>query len=218
MIDSALNLLQQAMGSPWVYLVLAAMAAVDSFFPVIPGEVALITVAVFAAPQESVLVMAILAGVLGAFVGDHVSYLIGRGALGRFHDRIRRNSRSRAAYDWASSTLSARGGQVLLASRYVPGVRTATTITMGGVRYTLWRFSLWDILAASFWATGWSLLGYLGGAAFGSDPLKGLAFGIGLALVLMLLSEGVRRLLRARRSRRPGATEGVVAECDSADQ
>lgn len=213
MAGNILDALHQAISSPWIYLLLFALAAVDSFFPVIPGEAALVTVAVFAASGEASVALTIVAGAAGAFAGDHISYLIGRGAVGRLRERFLRHSRSRAAYEWAEATLAARGGQVLLASRYVPGVRTATTITMGTVRYRLSRFTLWDLAAASFWATGWSLVGYFGGATFGNNPLKGLAFGLGLALALMVAGEGARRLWKAYRSRKSaGRSEDVEGE------
>ncbi|WP_093147138.1 DedA family protein [Saccharopolyspora antimicrobica] len=196
MTDAALGLLQQAMASPWVYLALFVLAALDGFIPVIPGEASLVTAAVFVGSGDLNLFAIVLAGAAGAFAGDHVAYLIGRSSIGRLQARIRRRPRSRAAFDWASATLAERGGQALLASRWVPGVRTATTITMGGVGYPLRSFALFDTAAAALWATSWSLMGYLGGAAFGTDPIKGLLFGLGLATVLMLLSGAVRHIRR----------------------
>lgn len=208
MIDDALNLLQQVIASPWLYPLLFALAMVDAFLPVIPGETALVTAAVFAVTGESNIVLIIAAGATGAVAGDHVSYLLGYSSIGRLSSRMRERSRSRAAYDWAKATLASRGGQILLASRFMPGVRTATTITMGGVRYPLRSFSLFDLAAATLWSTGWSLVGFLGGATFGTDPLKGLAFGIGIACTLMVLSEVVRRLRRARNNPKPREHSG----------
>ncbi|MDA3649077.1 DedA family protein [Saccharopolyspora indica] len=195
MTDAA-DLIQQVMASPWVYLALFALAALDSVLPVIPGEAALVTAAVFATSGDLNLLVIVLAGTAGAFAGDHLTYLIGRNSIGRLQARIRRRPRGRAAFDWATTTLAERGGQALLTSRWVPGVRTATTITMGGVGYPLRSFSLFDAAGAALWATSWSLMGYLGGAAFGTDPLKGLLFGLGLAAALMLLSGAVRHVRR----------------------
>lgn len=210
MIGDVLNLLQQVIASPWVYPVLFALAMMDAFLPVIPGETALVTAAVFAVTGGTNIMLIVMAGAAGAFAGDHVSYLLGYSSLGRLSARLRERSRSRAAYDWAKATLASRGGQILLSSRFMPGVRTATTITMGGVRYPLRSFTLFDLAAATLWSTGWSLVGFLGGAAFGTDPLKGLAFGIGIAGALMLLSEAVRRLRRSRsatKSQEHGGTD-----------
>ena len=198
MITDVLDLLRQVVASPWVYPLLFALAMVDAFLPVIPGETALVAVAVFAVTGDPNIVLIIAAGATGAIAGDHVSYLLGYNSIGRLSARMRKRSRTRAAYEWARVTLAARGGQILLASRFMPGVRTATTITMGGVGYPLRSFSLFDLAAATLWSAAWALVGCLGGATFGTDPLKGLAFGIGIACALMLVTEVARRLRRAR--------------------
>ncbi|MHA6804417.1 DedA family protein [Salinifilum ghardaiensis] len=213
MSGAALDLLEQVIASPWVYLVLLALAGLDGFFPVVPGETALVTAAVLAGSHSPDLPAIIAAGTAGAFLGDHVAYLIGRSPFGQWlAARLRSRPRGRAAFAWADATLTERGGQVLLASRYVPGVRTATTLTLGGVRYPWRKFALFDVLAAGFWATGWTLVGYLGGAAFGGDGLSSLAFGIGLACALMLLSEVARRLWRYWRGRRGRTAASEAAE------
>jgi len=208
MIEYALGLVYQFIASPWLYVALFTLAMLDGFFPAIPGETALVTAAVFVASENLSLSMIILAGAAGAFAGDHAAYLIGRSAIARLRSRVRRSRRGRTAFDWADRGIAERGGQVLLASRYVPGVRTATTITMGAVRYPLRRFSLFDIIAAVLWSAGWSLVGYVGGATFGSDPIKGLIFGLGLAFSLMIVSEIARRVWRARHNA-PRRIDGV---------
>lgn len=208
LIDAAMGLVHQAVDSPWLYLVLFGLAALDGFLPVVPGEAALVTAAVFAASGDVALVAVVLAGAVGAFAGDHVSYLIGRCSLGRFGERVRAGARGRA-YDRAGAAITERGGQILLASRAVPGVRTATTIAMGGVRYPVRRFSAFDAVAATCWAAGWSLVGHIGGATFGSEPLKGLVFALGLAVALTGVGELARRLWRRRRD--AGETDGIQA-------
>ncbi|MER7012294.1 DedA family protein [Saccharopolyspora sp. NPDC000359] len=199
MTNAALGLFEQAVASPWVYLALFALAALDGFVPVVPGEASLVAASVFAASGELDLPLIVLAGTAGAFAGDHVAYLVGRGSIGRLRTRIRRRPRSRAAFDWASATLAERGGLALLASRWVPGVRTATTITMGGVGYPLRSFSLFDVAAAALWAISWSLVGYLGGSAFGTDPVGGVLFGLALAAALTLLGGTIRHFRRRTR-------------------
>ncbi|MPV51249.1 DedA family protein [Pseudactinotalea sp. HY158] len=211
MSESILSLVHEVVSSPWVYAALFALAALDGFLPIIPGETALVVVAVYASSGDGQLALVILAGAVGAFAGDHVAYLIGRRSIGRLRTGLRSGGRGRAAYDWVHRTLARRGGQVLLASRYVPGVRTATTLTMGAVGYPLRRFSAVDAAAAVFWAGGWSLLGYLAGATVGDDPIRGLLLGLGLMLAVTALGEAGRRIWRARRPHTQAieATEAV---------
>lgn len=201
MVDTALHFVSAAATSPWAYFALFVLAALDGFFPAVPGETALVAVAVFATGGDSSLLLTILAGAAGVFAGDHTSYFIGRGSIGQLQRRLRAGTRGRLAFDWASQKLDERGGVVLLASRFIPGVRTATTMTMGAVNYPLRFFSLFDSVASLCWATGWSLVGYVGGAAFQDDPMKGLLLGLGLALAITVLAEVIRYLRKRSRGR-----------------
>ncbi|MET7965833.1 DedA family protein [Micromonospora sp. NPDC005305] len=220
-MDSVLDLLHQTMSSPWVYLALFAVAVVDGFFPVVPSETAVITAGVFAATGQPDLPLVVVVAALGALVGDHVSYAIGRHGGGRLLARLPaagpdaapgrsgRGSRRRAALERARRGIATRGGLILTVARYVPGGRTAVTLTMGAVRYPRRRFLAFDALAAVSWGSYSALVGYLGGLAFERDPIRGLLLGLGLALTLTAIVEAVRwargRRMRARVTRPAGA-------------
>lgn len=195
--DGVVNVLHQAVASPWLYLVLFALAALDGFFPPVPGETALLTAAVFAGTDVPAALAVLGVGAAGAFAGDHIAYQIGCSAPGQWlRTRLCAHPRGHATFHRVESILEHRGGQVLLTSRYLPGIRTATTLTLGGVRYPRWKFALFDIAASSLWAGSWTLVGTLGGAAFGATGLGALALGIGLSVAVLLFSEAVRRVRR----------------------
>lgn len=191
MSHAILDLVNQVMTSPWLYLALFALAMLDGFFPIVPAETSVITAGVFAATGQTNLALVILVAALGAFAGDHISYLIGRKAAGRL--------RERKAFVWARNTLAERGGLVLVVARYIPGGRTATTLTMGAVRHPLRSFTFFDAIAASSWAVYSGLIGYFGGMAFENDPIKGLLLGLGIALSITGVVEAVR-FVRKRRA------------------
>ena len=200
MADALLDSLHHLMTSPWIYLALFALAMLDGFFPVVPSESLVITAGAFAAAGQPELLPVIAVSALGAFAGDHISYLIGRGAGGRWARRLRPGSRRRRAFDWAGRAFAQRGGLVLVVARYIPGGRTTVTMTMGSVGYPLRVFSLFGGLAAATWGSYSAVIGFLGGIAFERDPLKGLAAGLGFAFAVTLAVEAVR-LARRRRSR-----------------
>ncbi|NYI08285.1 DedA family protein [Allostreptomyces psammosilenae] len=202
-MDGLLALVEGAVTTPWIYLALFALAALDSVVPVAPGESLVVTAAVFSATGAPEPLLVVAAAALGAFVGDHASYLVGRSASGSLERWMRPGTRQGAAFAWAGRTLQGRGGVILLASRYVPGARTATTLTMGATGYPLQRFTAFDAGGALLWGGGWTLIGYLGGQAFGDDPLLGLAAGLGMAAAMTVLAEVARRLW-GRRARRRG--------------
>jgi membrane-associated protein len=199
MSDAILHFTEELMQSWWIYLALWGFAALDGFLPAIPSETLVVTAGVFAATGEPNLYGVVVAAAVGAFVGDHVSYALGRGAGGRLLDRLKPGTKRHAMSLWAQKALTERGGLVLVVARYIPGGRTAVTLTMGSVRYPPRKFSFFAALAAVSWGLYCALVGYIGGKAFEDNPLKGVILGIGLALAVTLIVEVVRHRLRKRR-------------------
>ncbi|MEO3875068.1 DedA family protein [Nonomuraea sp. B12E4] len=190
MSHAMLDLVNQVMSAPWLFAAIFALALLDGFFPIVPAETAVITAGVFAATGETNLALVIAVAALGAFMGDHVSYLVGYKSAGRL--------RGKKAFVWARRALDERGGLVLVVARYIPGGRTATTLTMGAVRYRLRSFTFFDAIAAVSWAVYSGLIGFFGGMAFENDPIKGLLLGLGIALSITAVVEVVRWLRKRR--------------------
>ncbi|MEV1008393.1 DedA family protein [Streptomyces sp. NPDC049881] len=198
MDNAILNAIEEFVSTPWVYLALFVVAKLDGFFPVVPSETLVVTLGVFAATDGAPNVgLIILVAALGAFTGDHISYFIGRKSGARIYSRLKPGSRTQRAHDQVGNLLERRGGLMLIVARYIPGGRTAATLTTGATGYPLRLFSRYDAIAAVSWAVYSAGIGYLGGHAFEDNPLRGVALGLGLALAITVLHEGVR-LLRHR--------------------
>ncbi|MEV4807066.1 DedA family protein [Nonomuraea sp. NPDC049421] len=196
MSHAILDLVEQVMSSPWLYVALFGLALLDGFFPIVPAETSVITAAVFAASGQTNLALVIVVAALGAFAGDHISYLIGHRSGGRL--------REKKAFVWARNALAERGGLVLVVARYIPGGRTATTLTMGAVRHPLRSFTFFDAIAAGSWGLYSGLIGFFGGMAFENDPIKGLLLGLGIAVSVTVVVEVVR-WVRKRRATKASA-------------
>lgn len=193
MNDAIVQAVEGLVATPWVYLALFGIATLDGFFPVVPSETLVITLGAFAAAAgDPQLVLVVLVAALGALAGDHISYAIGRRSGSRVFTRLKPGSRTLRAYERVGRMLDERGGLVLVVARYVPGGRTAATLTTGATGYPRRSFTRYALIAAGTWAVYSAGLGYLGGAAFEQQPLKGVAMGLGLAFSLTLLHEGVR--------------------------
>ncbi|WP_283139007.1 DedA family protein [Rhizohabitans arisaemae] len=206
MTQAILDILQDVMSSPWIYLGIFLVSVLDGFFPVVPAETSVITAGVFAASTGSPnLALVIVVAALGAFAGDHISYTLGRTS----NNRLRNGKRTGKVFAWAEQALAERGGLVLVVARYIPGGRTACTLTMGAVAYPRHRFALFDALACASWAVYSGLIGYVGGAAFEHDPIKGLLLGLGIALSITAVVEVVR-YIRRRRAQADGRDEEKV--------
>jgi membrane protein DedA with SNARE-associated domain len=201
--DSIVHAVEDLASTPWVYLALFGIAMFDAFFPVVPSETLVITLGAFAgAAGDPHLALVVLFAALGALTGDHISYAIGRTAGSRVFARLRLHSRAKRTYDRVGRMLNERGGLVIVVARYIPGGRTAATLTTGAIGFPRSSFTGYAVIAAATWAVYSAGLGYLGGVAFEREPLKGIALGLGLALAVTAAHEAVRFGRHRRRERR----------------
>lgn len=206
-MTDTLQIVQAAMGSPWIYVAIFVFVAIDGFFPTIPGETLVVTSGVFAASGSPQPIAVIAVAAAAGFAGDHVSYGIGRFAGSRLVDRMRAGSKRHKPFAWAQRALHRRGGSVLVVCRFIPGCRTAATLTTGSVRFPLPSFAGFTAIGGTCWATYFTLVGYLGGMAFRERPVLGVLLGIGIAA---LVAGGIE-LLRSRRERSSTDTEAEGA-------
>jgi membrane protein DedA with SNARE-associated domain len=197
MFDQLTQLVAES--SAWAYVVVLLFAVVDAVLPVAPSETAVITAGVVAVSGDLSLPVVIAAAAVGAFAGDNLAYGIGRRYGTRVTDRFFRGEKAKRRLDWASTKLEERGGELIAVARFIPGGRTAVTLTAGLTRFPWRRFAVFDAIAALIWAGYAALLGYFGGQAFEHQPWKGLLVALGIAFAVTLGTELVRWLLRRRR-------------------
>jgi membrane-associated protein len=177
------------------YLIAFTVPALDAIVPVLPSETAIVALGVATAgsvdPRIGLLV-AIAA--FGAFVGDNLSYLIGA-RCGPLVERVffsgDSGARRRA---WAERTLATRGAGLILVCRFIPGGRTAVTLTCGATHYRLRTFRLATAAAGVIWATYAFLIGRIGGKAFEGKPWLSLGLALGMALTISGIVELARRV------------------------
>jgi membrane-associated protein len=193
--ESLIDLVTQ---SAWVYPLILGVAALDAVFPLVPSEATVVAAAALAGTGDLVLSFVLLAGAGGAVIGDNVAYLIGRAGQAQVSRRTLRSPKWRARITRAESMLRQRSATVIVASRFIPGGRTATMLSAGLVGLPWRRFAAYDVAAGVLWAGYASVIGLVGGKAFADKPLHALLLAFGLAALLTLLIESGRRLLRAR--------------------
>jgi membrane-associated protein len=187
------SLTELVSGSPWTYAVVLAFAALDSVFPIVPSEATAITAGVLAGAGDLHVALVLGAAAAGAFIGDNGAYGVGRGA-GRFTSKPLLRGRQA----WAERTLDERGPYLIVVARFIPGGRTAATITAGLTSLPWTRFLRAAAVAAGLWATFAVGLGYAGGRAFEEKPWIGLITAFGLAALITLGVELARRRSRSR--------------------
>jgi membrane protein DedA with SNARE-associated domain len=185
--------------SGWAYGIVFLVAFLDALIPVVPSETAVITGGVVAADGHLSLPLLIAVAAGGAFVGDNTAYLIGRLFGVRAKERFSDDGKFRKALNFAERQLEERGGELIVVGRFIPGGRTAVTLSAGTLRYPWRRFVVFDAMASVGWALYASLLGYFGGHAFEQAPWKGLLLALGIAFAVT----GTIEVVRWFRNRRP---------------
>ncbi|MDX6233391.1 MAG: rane-associated protein [Nocardioidaceae bacterium] len=151
---------------------------------VLPGETAVVVLAAtMGSPAE--MVMLGVAVMLGASLGDHVGYFLGR----RYGDTLRETKAVKRLgvrhYDRATELLRRRGGLAVFATRLVPVVRTLTPAAAGASGLEYRRFGPASLAGSATWSAayvgGGSIFGAL--AAMTTDT-----FGRASWLLLVLLA------------------------------
>jgi membrane-associated protein len=185
--------------SPWTYALVLSFAAFDALLPFFPSETAAIAAGVLAAAGDLNILLVVAAAAGGAFLGDTSSYVVGRTAGTTAVNRLFGRGAGLERLAWAGRVLETRGSYLIVVGRFVPGGRTAVTLTSGLTRLRVRRFLLAAALAAALWASFASGLGYLGGTAFEDEPWRGLIAALTLAFGIVLLVELVRRIRGPRK-------------------
>ena len=206
-------MLETLSGSGFAYGLIAALVTADGVFPAVPGETALISGALLSSDGKLSLFGVIAAGIIGGWIGDNLSYLLGA-RLGRpLAGSLARSERAQRRLAWARAQLEERGAEVIISIRFVPVGRTASTFVCGTLEMPWRRFAFFDAVAVCAWTIYAAVLGFLAGRTLDISGPAVVAIAIAMAVGLGVLGELTHQLLRASRARRSGGSGGeAVAE------
>ena len=171
-------------------------AYLDAFVPVVPSEAAVITGGVVAAAGDLSLFVIIPLAAAGASLGDNTVYFIGHRFGSRVRDRFFGGEKAKKRIEWADRQLKERGGELIVVGRFIPGGRTAVSVSAGTLGYPWRRFFVFDLVAVILWASYAAFLGYFGGKTF--ESIWGLVIALLTAFTIAGSIELVRWLLRRR--------------------
>ena len=197
-------------GAWWFILVIAVIALLDSVVPIVPSETTVIIGGVAAGAGDQQLLLVIAAGAIGAFIGDNLAYSIGQLFHQRIARRAERRPKTRQRLDWASDQVHERGGLLLVTARFIPGGRTALTVSCGLTRQPRQWFTGWVAIAVTIWATYAAVLGAVFGRALQDNHTAAFLIAFGTALVVNIAIEVARKVLHSRKA----TPDGVGSSLD----
>lgn len=150
----------------WVYAILFAIIFIETglvVMPFLPGDSLLFVAGALAAVGGLDIKVLILLLLLAAVLGDAVNYSAGhwigpkvfRWEKSRFFDR--------AAFDRTHAFYERHGPITIVVARFLPFVRTFAPFVAGVARMSYPRFALYNVVGATLWVVGLSMIGYLFG-------------------------------------------------------
>ena len=201
-INEAFDWLKDFSSSPWFYLIIFAIAALDSVLPIVPSETLVIIGGVSAGLGNLWIPLVIVVAATGAFIGDNMSYLIGREASDWVTRRQTRTDKGAARMAKIVEQVHERGGLLLITARFIPGGRTALTLSCGVTKQPRRWFIGWAAVAAVIWGNYAALLGFIGGKSFEDNHTLAFIIAFVSAFSITLVIELVRWLLKRARYRK----------------
>ena len=153
------------------YLAVFALMLMETVFPPIPSEVIMPLAGVHAAQQQGSLAGVILAGTLGAMLGNIFWFWIAwKLGLDRFEQFLIRYGRlfTMDAEEIARGRrlFEQYGGGLVGIGRVIPTIRSLISVPAGLVRMNVRSFLLFSALGTFVWTMGLAIAGYLLGSRF----------------------------------------------------
>ncbi|MGA1138608.1 MAG: DedA family protein [Ilumatobacteraceae bacterium] len=201
-VTQAFDWLKDFSSGPWFYVIIFVIAVLDSVLPIVPSETLVIIGGVSAGLGNLWIPLVILVASSGAFIGDNMSYLIGREASDWVIRRQTRTEKGAARMAKIVEQVHERGGLLLITARFIPGGRTALTLSCGVTRQPRRWFVGWSAIAAVIWGNYAALLGFIGVKSFEEDHTTAFIIAFVTAFSITALIEIVRWLLKRARYRK----------------
>jgi membrane-associated protein len=191
-VTDATDWLKEISEEPWFLAIILVIAFFDSIVPVVPSETTVIIGGVAAGFGDQPLWAVIVCGAVGAWLGDNTAYVIGSRMSGWIKRQAAKKEKRERRLEWATEQIRLRGGLLLITARFIPGGRTALTLSSGITHQPRPWFMGWTALAAAIWASYAALLGFFGGKAFEDNHTLAFFVAFGAALSITVIIEVVR--------------------------
>jgi len=166
----------------------------ETMFPPIPSEVIMPLAGVYAAQQDLTLWGVILAGTVGALVGNVLWFVLAwKLGLDRFEQFLIRYGRiftmDETEIARGRKLFADHGGAIVGVGRVIPTIRSLISVPAGLVRMEVRTFLFYTSVGTFVWTMGLAVAGYLLGTRFADidrilGPLSTAVIGICIAVYL----------------------------------
>jgi membrane protein DedA with SNARE-associated domain len=199
------------------YLLCFVFVWFDGVIPIFPGETTLSATSTMAAAGALQLGYVMLAGALGAIVGDSSLFWIARSKSDEWRpkvDEALKNPKIKIAWD----SLHRSTGLMIVVGRFVPGMRFAVDASMGLSDIPYRVFLPWSILGGTLWAVYTCALAYAVATTLAGYPLASMIISgliTTLAIVAVFFVDRRRRRKAAGSERDADSDAGLATDAAS---
>ena len=146
------------------YLAVGGFVLLEDFGVPVPGDILLISAAIFAGAGQLNIALVIAVAVLGAVIGDNIGYAVGRLGGRPLAERWGRFVfLTPARLDRAETFFNAHGGKVVTVARFIEGLRQVNGLLAGIAGMGWLKFLGFNALGALLWVGTWAGLGFIAG-------------------------------------------------------
>lgn len=170
-----------------LYLIIGGFVVLDAVIPIFPSESLLTAASNLAAQSGSSIELwrLMVAGSLGALVGDSLLYWLARTVMRPFMsaqvERAQRNEKISRSMEVMSRTAPT----LIVFGRFVPGLRFMLGATMGLTRYPYPQFLGWDAIGGTLWASYTCVFSYLVASVIDDKPFVSIAVSVVVTTALL---------------------------------
>lgn len=194
--DDALGLLEDPGNEFAAYLTVTLFVLGDAVIAILPGETTLNVASVLASEDKLTLGLVIVAGAIGAVVGDNILYWIAR-SVPSLRSRVAR-AQEDPRFERALQVIGRHSSMLVMFCRYLPFVRWAVMAGMGVLPMPYGRFLVYSTIGGVGWATYTCLVAYVIGTALDEFPLAsivvaGVSSGVFVTVVFFVERHRSRR-------------------------
>ena len=204
------------------YLITFLFIWFDAVIPIFPGETTLSAASTLAAAGELNLGMIMVAGAVGAIVGDTSLFWISRLSSAKMQphlDKALEDDKVRVAWD----AMNRSPGLLIVAGRYVPGMRFVVNASMGLSDIAYRRFLGWSVVSGILWSVYTCGLAYYVATTLSGYPLASLLISSAITAGALALVFYVARSKKRKAEAAAAATDvnadpalsGETAEFDA---
>ena len=200
-------------------LLIFPFVVLDAVIPVLPSESLLTTASNLAAQPGSTIDLwrVVLAGALGAVVGDSLLYWLSRTLLRRSMRHRLEQAQQDPRVAGALQVWGDTAPLLIVFGRFVPGLRFVVGATMGLTKYPYPRFLAWDVVGGTLWAAYTCVFSYAVATVVPDMPF--LSIGISVIVTTVLLALLYRPIKAAMlRSRESSATDARAETPEPEDE